>query len=429
MAAVNQGLDPNEVLPSGLTRFQKRSLARDQGFTGNFGSGEHTAFLNEDPTRREDFDSAITREVSRQNRVFGSTQAFREATGKIDALSAVRSGLSFAKVGSSSAVAPLANAIDNAAANAFPSVFKQGGSFIGPSAPGTVSLSGTIMGAGTGFAIGSTLGAFTGLKQDGASVGGAIGGAVGSVVPGLGTIAGSIIGSAIGGFFGPSKPVRASEFVTKFNEKGQAVDLGLGAKGVDTDQGKSIGQSFGVFVEKLNTGLGADLANVQAFGGYNDKYEGGFFVRTDQHAGAAEDIREKFDPSDAATVEDAFFNTTDRLLRVNADKNIEIIGRIDELKATGLSSKEALQTIYDERLGLKAQDALEKPNAPIASIPTTPEGRITQKVVNSTNQINAFLDKVEQRKVGRDETIKTGPLGLLEDAPVIKKQLGSIAIV
>jgi len=435
--------DPNEVTGSGLTQFQKRTIARESGFEGEFGSGDHRAFLNSSPENRALFESNISSEVARQNRVFGSTEGFREAQGQISTLQAARAGLSLVKLAGSSGFKGITAAIDAVAADAFPSIFGKGataavqGAPIGnipylpkgttPFSPATsaspTSFSSIVGGAGTGFTIGSLIGSFTGLKQTGSQVGGTVGGIVGSIFPVVGTIVGSIIGSVIGGFFGGGPPVQASQFATRFNKKGQLDNLELGSKTIGTEQGRSVGLAYGQFLENLNIGLGGDFEDLSTRGGFNDKYEGGFFIGVGRFEAGDKGASVKFDAQDTASTETAFFEITDQLLRRNPDANVSVVARVDELKAEGKTTQEAISAIYEQNLATQA--AADAASDVLAE---TPEERIADSVTVSTNQIDSYIAKVAERKAGKSETIKTSPRGLLDDTPVLKKQLGGVIL-
>jgi hypothetical protein len=430
--------DPNVVTRSGLTKFQMRELAREGGFTGEFGAGEHKAFLDATAENRALFESNIAREVARQTRVFGSTQGFIEAKGAISTLQAAKASLSFVKFAGSGAFEGVSAAIDNAASRALPSLFGAPGvrgapvgnlpflpegttAFQGSTTGAT--FTGVLAGAGTGFTIGSLVGTFTDLKTKGSQIGGTVGGIAGSVVPVIGTVAGSIVGSVIGGFFGPDAPVQASEFFATFGEKGKLQDITLGEKTIGTQRGRTVGLGFGEFVETINKEIGADLSNTFAFGGFNDKQHGGFFVQAQGSEGIIGE-KQTFEAGEEADVESAFFNVVDTLIRQNEETNAQIIARVDSLKAEGLSSQEAISQIYKDKIDQAAIDSTEL----IDTVGKTPEQRVETRVINSANQIDSYLEKVKKRTAGRAATIKTGPRGLLEETPVFKKQLGGVAI-
>lgn len=58
--AVTAGKDPYEKLGNGLQRWQSEMLGRNLGYTGDYGSGGHNAWLAADPTRQQAFQRGVT---------------------------------------------------------------------------------------------------------------------------------------------------------------------------------------------------------------------------------------------------------------------------------------------------------------------------------------------------------------------------------
>lgn len=408
-------LSPNDILPSGLTRFRHREIARSSGYQGDFGSGQHANFLRNNPDAAKSFSAAVAREVDRTARIAGTAEAFSKTSGQVSALQAAKAGLSFTNL-----LGKGAGLVDDIGSGVAPSVFKPSTSLPGPAAgTGTLSLSGAATGLGVGLATGTILSQFTPLKEEGAQIGGAAGGAaagsgllagIGIAGGPLGIIIGSVVGSAIGGLFGPEPPVNASQFFGQFDDSGGFGEFRTASKTIGTEQGQSVGSAFETFTSEIASTIGANLAGVQVFGGYNDKYEGGFFIRTDTAGGGESDIRERFDPKDQASTLAAFGNTFDRLIRQNASNQV-LVSQIDAQKAQGKSTLDAIYAIYESAKG----QAVNK----------TPAAEIESKVEISQKQFDNFIEKVKSETAGRKQTIFTGPRGLLEEPETFRPQLAA----
>lgn len=311
---------------------------------------------------------------------------------------------------------------------------------MGPPAPGTVSLSGTLTGAGAGYTIGNLIGAFTDLNQQGASIGGAIGGAAGGsgiaasigIAGGpVGIAVGSLVGSVLGGFFGPEPSQNASNFFGVLQSGGSFEEFRSASDNIDTTRGQSVGDSFAQFTSAFANATGADFENAHVFGGYNDKYNNGYFIRTATftgdgvlgEAGEGQNLERRFNPQDSGSVVSAFAEVTDRLLR-DSGRNQTLVQRIDALKAQGFSTTEAINNLFETGVA----NTIDQQTIEETSLPTTPKERITRKVAVAQKQFNDFIDRVEKKKAGRASTILTGPRGLLDEpAEIFRPQLTAVA--
>lgn len=174
--------------------------------------------------------------------------------------------------------------------------------FVGPPQmnPGFFGSGATLGNVLGGAGVGSVIGGLNlfGGKQQGSSIGGTIGGAAGAFlpIPG-GTIIGSAIGSAIGGMFGGT-PMNASQFLLPIGADMDFSNLSFGSKGIDEAAAQSVASEFSNYLTTLNSNFGLDFSGTSAFGGYNDKYEDGFFLRTHRDEGSSKDLRFKFSPDD-----------------------------------------------------------------------------------------------------------------------------------
>lgn len=442
---VTSSLDPNQVLGHGLTRYQHQRVARELGYQGEFGQGQHNRFLDSTPGARESFNQNILREVQRQDRISNTRQGFADSKDQISALQIGKTALSVGK-GLSSTGGFISNSIDSVASSAFPTTFKAPANFVGPPVAnaGSLSLSGALGGAGAGYAIGSILGSFTGLKQDGASIGGAVGGAaagtgllsgIGIAGGPLGIAVGALAGSVLGGFFGSEPKANMSSFFGILGEGGEFNEFRTASKSIGEEQGEAVGQSFGQFSSAFAAATGANFDNAHVFGGYNDKYNGGYYIRTATfegdgvlgEAGQDQNLERRFNVSDEASVIEAFADVTDRLLR-DSGKNQTLVDQIDSLKAEGLSTTQAIDSLFTTGLA----GSLEAPEGPqadiISEVPTTPKERITRKVQVAQAQYDDFVKAVKKKRAGRASTIVTGPRGLLEEPEeIFRPQLAAVA--
>lgn len=406
-----------QLLASGITVEENRNIARAQGYTGSFGSGGHIAFLEQQGLRK-DYTRRVSATLESRNRSMNIQQDIAQTTDTIGAIETLNTGGSLLRSNTGSMIA---RGIDGAASRIAPGVFSPGKSGVLTNS-GTLSMSGALTGAGVGYTTGQLLASFTGLNSTGASIGGAIGGAVGGAGLGasigiaagpVGILVGSLAGSGLGGFFGSEPPVNASQFVSFFDKQGQMADGRTASKTIDTSIGETLQQGFGEFTGNISSELGLNLKDVQAFGGFNDKYEGGYFLRTDRFSGDARDIRETFDPANQGSVERAFTNTLDRLVRQN-NKNTDVVKRLDELKSQGLTSAQAFsQMLYDSKVS--------KAVNPEDTRATTPMERVEKRVVQAQQDFTEFVQRTKRGDAGIPSTIMTSNRGILEEPETRKK--------
>jgi len=476
--------DPNVVRDNGLTEFKFRELAREIGFQGDDFETEFQTFVNATPGLQANFNSLINRELSKQARLFGSVERFREATGKISLLSAASSGLSFAKFITGTGAGQF---IDKLAAAAAPELFNVGvlnikdaialatqealstattlglsasetiklteaavnkaASAAAASKAGTVSLSGALSGAAFGFTVGSffapggkTLGA-----QVGGTIGGAVGGAIagaelGSIIPGPGTIIGAVIGAVVGSFFGPSPKVPQSGFFAPFSADGTFKEGET--RFASKTQSTQFSQGLASAVEGFTTALAslgirffaADSAIGEGFFGGN---LGGVGNITTDFPSAGINVKTEFAANDSTEISKGIVTavvgvidpSTTSPITNEALKLVSSEGKTAEQFLTDLQAKvielaNAAGFVDEDGdiITLDSPDFVDINGDPI----TTDEDRLKGPIELAVDQFDDFkkeLTSFELGLIGKNARIKTSKRGILTEAPTRKRRL------
>ena len=215
-----------------------------------------------------------------------------------------------------------------------------GGMFAGSGA----SLSGVLGAAGLGAMGGSFLGKLGGNTTNG-SLGGGAGAGIGMAMGGpVGAIAGGLLGGVAGGFLGPSKPpMVASEVLMNFKNDptGRAYISGrtFGTKGADESQATRVSDDFGSYVAGLSD-LGINAKGLKFHAGYNDKYEGGFFIKNKKNKNSKDTYKEStahFKDGDPSSKYAAYQQVMIDSLREHNRLTPEIEKKIREYKPAGVN--------------------------------------------------------------------------------------------
>ena len=127
----------------------------------------------------------------------------------------------------------------------------------------------------------------------GSSIGGTLGGIAGQAlipIPGVGAAIGSFLGNGLGGLLGGGEPpMNHSNFLmevrnTKLADGTKTIDtdrkVNYGTKSIDESKAKEVQADFGSYLKGINALVpDANMNNLVFDGGFNDKYEGGYYIR------------------------------------------------------------------------------------------------------------------------------------------------------
>jgi len=277
-----------------------------------------------------------------------------------------------------------------------------GSDFVGPLLPGqgaltSASLSGILGAAGLGFAGGGILADTLGLKNTGGSVGGGIGAGLGFAFGGpIGGILGSAAGSLIGGQFGAT-PNQASEFEYNIGNG----KTSFGAKGLDQEVGKNVFSQLDSFLTGFESIFKTNIDG-EVRGGFNKEVHGGYFVGTGDDSSIF-----GFDPEDAASVSDAFFDLTEELLK-SKEGTEDLLSAFESLDREGKTIAEVMREL-SIATGDFAKNFNENIERELKQL-EDPEGFAVQQIKdfydNLRNEVKdieginiSLIDKIEQLKI------------------------------